>query len=64
MISGDELNRYRQEATEFFKRAYILVTPKEAANLEIADFGLSQFKETGLGVLVYVNTERRWPRNW
>jgi D-lyxose ketol-isomerase len=37
--------------------------------IEIADFGLNQFRQTGLGVLVYANTERCcakelaiWPR--
>ncbi len=28
------------------------------ANIEIADFDLGKFEETGLGVLVYVNTKR------
>ena len=47
----------------------MVVTPAEAGGIEIADFGLGQFTETGLGVLVYVNTQRccakelvMWPR--
>ena len=69
MISRKELERYRQEACGLLQRAHILVTPEEAGRVEIADFGLGEFKETGLGVLVYVNTKRccakelaMWPR--
>ena len=69
MICHQELQRYRQEALAMFNCAQIVVTPNEAAAIEIADFGLSQFEQTGLSVLVYVNTERccakelaMWPR--
>jgi len=47
----------------------LVVTPKEKEQIETADFGLDQFDKTGLGVLVYVNTDRccakelaMWPR--
>ena len=69
MISGDELKRYRRDALEIYNHAKIVITPAEAEQIEIADFGLSQFEQTGLGVLVYVNTQRccakelaMWPR--
>jgi D-lyxose ketol-isomerase len=69
MISRKELERYQQEACALFDRANIVVTPEEAGRVEVADFGLGQFEETGLGVLVYVNTKRccakelaMWPR--
>ena len=69
MISKEEVKRYRQEALQLFGRAHIVVTLAEVAQIEIADFGLSQFEQTGLGVLVYVNTQRccakelaMWPR--
>jgi len=58
MISRKDLERYQREASEAFDRAGIVVTPDEAGRIEIADFGLGQFEETGLGVLVYLNTER------
>ena len=53
----------------FVGRAHIVITPEEAGRIEIADFGIGQFEQTGLGVLVYVNTRRccakelaMWPR--
>ena len=36
----------------------IVLTPDERANIEVADFGLSQLDEIGLQIVVYVNTER------
>jgi D-lyxose ketol-isomerase len=69
MISSGDLNRYRSEAGRMLGQANIVITPDEAKQIEIADFGLSQFLQTGLGVLVYINTERccakelvLWPR--
>ena len=51
------------------RRAGIVITDAEKTQIEIADLGLNQFEQTGLGVLVYVNTERccakelvMWPR--
>jgi D-lyxose ketol-isomerase len=69
MISKAELEQRRGEAAELFDRAGIVITEAEKAAIEIADFGLNEFETTGLGVLVYVNTERvcakelaMWPR--
>jgi len=58
MLSHQETETRRQESLELFRQAGIIVTPQEAAALEIADFGLGEFATTGLGVLVYVNTSR------
>ena len=69
MIEKREFERYQREGCEILDRAGIVITPAEAAQIEIADFGLGKFEETGLGVLVYVNTQRccakelaMWPR--
>jgi D-lyxose ketol-isomerase len=69
MITQAELKRRQQEAHGLFSRAQLVITPAEQAQIEIADFGLSEFEKTGLGVLVYVNTLRccakelaMWPR--
>ena len=40
------------------KKAGIVITKREASAIEAADLGLGTFERLGLGVLVYVNTER------
>lgn len=59
----------QQFAADLIQRAGIYLTDKEKSTIEIADFGLGRFEETGLGVFVYVNTDRccakelaMWPR--
>lgn len=58
MLTKAEIENYRKAATEFFKQAGIVITEEEIARIEIAEFGLNQFEQTGLGILVYVNTKR------
>ena len=66
----DQVNRYQDQAYRLFTdKAGLVITPAEKSRIEIADFGLGQFTQTGLGVLVYVNTARccakelaMWPR--
>lgn len=69
MMSRAELKTRQRQAAALIQRAGIVITPEEEARLEAADFGLGEFERTGLGVLVYVNTERccakelaMWPR--
>ena len=69
MITKEELKQWQDEAHGFFQKASLVITPAERNQIEVADFGLSEFKKTGLGVLVYVNTNRccakelaMWPR--
>jgi D-lyxose ketol-isomerase len=38
--------------------AGIVLTPAERDRIEVADFGLGRLDETGLQILVYVNTDR------
>jgi D-lyxose ketol-isomerase len=58
MISVKELAERRRQCGEMFSKIGIVLTPMEKEAIEIADFGLGNFAETGLGVLVYVNTDR------
>ncbi len=58
MISDQELVERQQQALGLFERAGIVVTEKEKSEIEIAEFGLGDFEQTGLGILVYVNTDR------
>jgi len=69
MITQKELRRRQKEAGQLFDRAGIYLTPQEHTTIETADFGLNEFEQTGLGVFVYVNTDRccakelaMWPR--
>lgn len=58
MLNRETVNRYREETVAALQNAHIVVTEAEKSQVEIADFGLGQFEQTGLGVLVYVNTDR------
>jgi D-lyxose ketol-isomerase len=69
MITREELKRRQDDAADYLRKASLYITPEEKARIEIADFGLGEFERTGLGVLVYVNTDRccakelmMWPR--
>ena len=58
MITAQELADARSSALKYLSRAGIVLTPTEALNLEIADFGLGDLAQTGLELVVYVNTDR------
>ena len=58
MLTLDQLQRHRKQAIGLFTQAGIVLTPAEREQIEIADFGLGQYEQTGLAVLVYVNTAR------
>jgi D-lyxose ketol-isomerase len=58
MMTSTELRRRQRQAAAMLRKAGLVVTKREAATIEVADCGLGNFEEIGLGVLVYVNTER------
>ncbi len=58
MLTKDEVTRRQEKAAEMFSQAGIVLTEAQKQQIEIADFALGQFEQTGLGVLVYVNTDR------
>src|SRR5574338_477025 len=58
MISKEEFVAAQQQAREYLSRAGIVITPEEAADIEGADFGLIELSDTGLELVVYINTER------
>ena len=47
----------RERAAAMLERARIVLTPAEREAIEVADFGLGRLEETGLQLLVYVNTD-------
>jgi D-lyxose ketol-isomerase len=58
MITPQELKAARRRTVAFLKQAGIVITPEEASKIEVADLGLGELEQTGLELVVYVNTER------
>ena len=58
MIDERELREARLYAAERLAEAGVVLTSEERDGIEVADFGLSRLAETGLQLLVYVNTNR------
>jgi len=58
MITREQYEEARDLALEYFESADIAITDEEKERIEVADFGLSDLKNTGLELLVYVNTTR------
>jgi len=58
MITEKQYHQAQNRALEYFEKAGIILTAKEKSKIEIADFGLGNLDETGLELIVYVNTER------
>ena len=58
MLTKEQYDSYRQKSLEYYAKAHIALTKAEQSQIEIADFGLGQFEQTGLAVLIYLNTER------
>lgn len=53
MISKEKHENAVKLTLEFFEKAGIVLTDKEKANIEVADFGLNRLEETGLQILTY-----------
>ena len=49
--------QYREKAREMYKKANIVISPEESANIEIVELGLDQFEKIGLSIITYVNTD-------
>ena len=58
MITPEEHRDAQVYAAAELEAAGIALTEAERGAIEVADFGLSRLHETGLQLLVYVNTER------
>jgi D-lyxose ketol-isomerase len=58
MLTKKEVKKWQRESARLFEKAGIVITPAEKAGIEVAEFGLGQYEQTGLGILVYVNTQR------
>ena len=58
MLTREEYEKVRARTLEMFDKACIKLSPKEAENIEIADFGLNDLERTGLELVTYINTDR------
>ena len=58
MISREEHEAAQAYAAEQLRLAGIVLSDDERAGIEVADFGLGNLRESGLQLLVYVNTDR------
>jgi D-lyxose ketol-isomerase len=58
MITKDEYQEAVNYALQRFKQSNIALTNEEISRIEVADFGLSKLKITGLILLTYLNTNR------
>ena len=58
MLSEAQVRVARERARAYLASAGIVLTPAEAAGIEVADFGLGELDATGLELVTYVNTAR------
>ena len=58
MLTQDQIQDARRRAAQILEEAGFVLTEAERATIEVADFGLSELAETGLEVVVYINTQR------
>lgn len=58
MISRAEQHQARMRANELFRKAGVVLTEKEQASIEVADFGLSNLHVEGAQILTLIQTER------
>jgi len=58
MLTTAQIDAARTRAAATLADAGIVLTPGERGRIEVADFGLGRLEETGLEVVVYVNTDR------
>ena len=58
MITQEQLQEMRHRVRAYLDKAGIVITPEEAANIEVSDMGLDELESMGLQVVVYLNTDR------
>ena len=58
MLTKQEYELAQNMAVDALAKAGIIITREERKNIEVADFGLSDLKNFGLEIVVYVNTDR------
>ncbi len=57
-MTKNDYEKYVNKALEYYAKANIVLTDKEKASVEIADFGLNNLDNVGLQLITYINTDR------
>jgi D-lyxose ketol-isomerase len=58
MLTAKQLSAARKRTAANLKQAGIVLTPAEAAAVELTAVGLGRFDAIGLALVVYVNSDR------
>ncbi len=58
MIKRSEVRKAQAMAEDMLAKVGIELTLDESNNIEVAEFGLDELEQTGLELVVYVNTDR------
>lgn len=56
-MMSSEIARYQELVGQSLDRVGIVLRTEEWDNIEIADFGLGEFEQQGLGLVTYINTD-------
>lgn len=56
-MKAKDIDKATKEALKMYEKAHIVLTQEEKQNVEIVDFGLNDFYNTGLSIVTYVNTK-------
>ncbi len=57
-MKKEVMAKFRSAAAEYYKKASIVMTEDELANIETADFGLGIPEKVGLQIVTYINTDK------
>lgn len=57
-MQGKKLLSAKQDIVNIFKSSNMVFTKKELENIEVTDFGLNDFYNIGLGIIIYINTKK------
>lgn len=58
MLTKSQAQAAQEQAAAMLAQAGIALTPAERSQIEVAEFGLGELAQTGLELVVYVNTDR------
>jgi D-lyxose ketol-isomerase len=58
MITHQQVQNAQARAAQMFQQAGVVITAEEQQRIEVAEFGLGELEQSGLELIVYVNTDR------